>query len=201
MSAATDETVDVNTEIEQDADDTPANLSDAGKAAIQKERDARRAAAKEARELKAENDALKAAQAEAAAAKAAADEAEAERKGEFERLATERAESLKTVTGERDGLKAQLDTLIASLKPGIDASFKELPEEVAELYTGDADDVLGKQAFMATHKKLIDRFAADKTKKDGAFRNVPKTPKPNGTGLNADADKARQAQSRTVSTI
>ena len=195
MSAATDETVDVNAEIEQDAEETPANLSDAGKAAIAKERDARKLAAKEARELKAELDALKTKQAEADAEKAKADEAEAERKGEFERLATERAEAIKTVTGERDGLKAQLDTLIASLKPGVDASFRELPEEVAELYAGEADDTLAKQAFMASHQKLIDKLTAAKDDKNEAFKRFPRTPQPNGNGNPTDQamDQARRS--------
>ena len=170
-------------------------LGDAGKAALADERKAKRDAITALRTAQAELDALKAKQAESDAAKAKADEAEAIKRGEFEALATSRAETITTLTGERDGYKSQLDTLIAAIKPGIDAAWKDLPEEVAELFTGDAEDTLAKQAFMASHKKLIDRLTAAKDEKNEAFKRFPRTPQPNGNGDPTDAamDQARRS--------
>ncbi len=182
MSAATEnETIDP--EIEQDdADDVTATLSDAGKAAIKAERDARKQAAKEARELRIELDALKADKADADAEKAAADEAEAIKRGEFEKLAGERAETIKTLTGERDGYKTQLDTLIAAIKPDVDAAWQDVPDELKSFYSGADDDVLAKRAFLAKSKPALDKLAAQQEAQNQAFRGYPKTPKPNGTG-------------------
>ena len=187
---------------EQDEEgDLPADLGDKGKAALADERKAKRDAQKALKAAQAELDAMKADKAAADEAKRAADEKAAEEQGQYKTLAETRATELAAAKAANTETQAKLDALIASLKPGIDAAWKELPEEVEELFTGDAEDVLAKQAFMAAHKKLIDRFAAEKNDKDEAYRRVPKTPQPNGNGLTADGDKARRAQGRTVSTI
>jgi hypothetical protein len=191
MSAATDETVNVNVDIESDEQELPANLNDAGKAAIAKERDARKQAAKEARELKAELDALKADKAAADEAKRLADEKAAEEQGQFKELAEQRANDLAAANAEKQTAQEKLDTLIASIKPDVDEAWKALPEEVSELFTGDANDVLSKKAFMASHKKLIDRLADDKQKTDQRYTGIPKTPRPNG-GVPIDAAMDQQ---------
>jgi hypothetical protein len=191
MSAATDETVNVNVDIESDEQELPANLNDAGKAAIAKERDARKQAAKEARELKAELDALKADKAAADEAKRLADEKAAEEQGQFKELAEQRANDLAAANAAKQTAQEKLDTLIASIKPDVDDAWKALPEEVSEIYTGAADDVLGKKQFMTTHKKLIDKLTATKEEQNDQFRRVPKTPRPNG-GVPIDAAMDQQ---------
>jgi F0F1-type ATP synthase membrane subunit b/b' len=164
---------------ESEEQELPDNLNDAGKAALVKERDARKAAAKEAREAKAELETLRAQKAEADAAKLKAEEADAIKRGEFEKLATARAEEITKLTGDRDATKAQLASLIESIKPEVDTAWKALPEEVAELFDGDASDVLAKKSFMASHKKLIDKLTATKEEENDRFRRVPNTPRPN----------------------
>jgi hypothetical protein len=191
MSATTDETVNVNVDIESDEQELPANLNDAGKAAIAKERDARKQAAKEARELKAELDALKADKAAADEAKRLADEKAAEEQGQFKELAEQRANDLAAANAAKQTAQEKLDTLIASIKPDVESQWKALPEEVAELFDGDAADVLSKKQFMATHKKLIDKLTATKEEQNDQFRRVPKTPRPNG-GVPIDAAMDQQ---------
>jgi len=175
--------------------DLPADLGDKGKAALADERKAKRDAQKALKAAQAENEALKAKQAETDAAKAAADEAEAIKRGEFEALATSRAETITTLTGERDGLKAQLDTLIAAIKPDVDAAWQAVPDEIKGFYDGADDDTLAKRAFLAKSKPAIDRLTAANDKKNEAFKRFPRTPQPNGNGDPTDAamDQARRS--------
>lgn len=114
-----------------------------------------------------------------AARKAAADEAERNRQieaGEFDKVR-------QSLEAERDQFRTraeQLDSLIAAIKPDVDAQWAALPEEVTELYDGDGEDVLAKRTHIAKHKKLIDRL----TEKQDAARSAAghgRTPVPNGT--------------------
>lgn len=193
---ATDETTET-------AEETmPDGLTDGGKAALKAERDARKQAAKEAREAKAELERLRAEKAEADRIKAEQDEAEAVKRGEFEKLATERAETIKVVTGERDSLKATLDSLITAIKPEIEAAWNDVPEEIRAFYDGGDDDVLAKRAFLAKSKPAIDRLNAEQEKKNAALKGFPKTPQPDHRDMKpADDEAARKRQARTVSTI
>lgn len=196
------ENENINPQAEEDRDDAPpTGLDEGAKAVFAKEREARKQAAREARELKAELDALKAAKAADDAAKAAADEEAAIKRGEFEQIANERGATITTLTGERDGYKAQLDTLIAAIKPDVDAAWKAVPDEIKSFYDGADDDVLAKRAFLAKSKPAIDKLTAQQDEKNEAFKRFPRTPQPNGNGRTADDDKARKAQGRTVSTI
>lgn len=174
-------------------DKDPDGLSEAGKAALQKERDARKQAAKEAREAKAELDRLRAEKAEADAAKAKAEEDEAKRKGEFEQLANKRAEDLAAAIAERDAERAEKAALIEALKPEIDEQWKGLPAEVTELYEGADDDVLAKRAHIARTRKLIEKLAENTDQKRQAA-GFGRTPNPNGTGttLEQGIEKGRR---------
>lgn len=160
-------------------DPIPETMDTAAKAALTKEREARKQAAKEARDAKAALATLQAEKDAADAAKAQAEAEDAKKKGEWEKLATDRETQLNATTGERDTLKQQLDTLIAAIKPDVDAQWKALPEEVTELYEGDGDDVLAKRAHITKHRKLIDRLSTqqDQAKQAASFG---RTPNPNG---------------------
>lgn len=173
---------DADAKAKAEADELAASgiTTDAGKEALRKEREARRNAE---RAEKAANDraaALEAKQAEADKAKAAAEEADAIKRGEFEQLANTRAEEVKAVTGERDGYKTQLDSLIAAIKPDVEKQWTSAPESVTKLYKGDANDVLGKREFLTDHAELITELTAQQEQKNEALRKYPITPRPNG---------------------
>lgn len=92
------------------------------------------------------------------------------------------------IEGERDtavtkltDAETKLNTLITAIKPDVDAQWAALPEEVTELFTGEADDVIGKRAFMSTHKKLITALAGKAEESKNKFR-TGKVPIPNGKG-------------------
>lgn len=161
------------------------HLSEAGKAALKAERDARKAAAKEAADLKARLSEIEAKQAEADAAKAKAEEEEAKRKGEFEQLANKRAEDLAAAIAERDAERAEKAALIEALKPEIDEQWNALPAEVTELYEGADDDVLAKRAHIARTRKLTEKLITQTDEKRQAA-SFGRTPKPNGTVTNLE---------------
>lgn len=174
--------------------DEEKHLSDAGKAALKAERDARKAAAKEAAEAKAELETLRKEKAEADAAKAKAEEEEATRKGEFEQLATKRAEEIQAVTGERDTLKIRLDTALALISASLDQDWKAAPDQVTKLYRGDDTDVLAKRQFLTEHADIIAALS-DKQQDRKQAAGFGRTPNPNGDGRKViDAD-ARKEQS------
>lgn len=113
-------------------------LGDAGKAALQREREAREASDKEVKRLKKIVD-----DAEAAARKREADEAKA--KGDFEALA-------KTAQEERDALKAELaERDKRDLRARV-AKANKLPEEIAPTLQGDDE------AAMNEHAKLLAKY-------------------------------------------
>ena len=203
MATETETTItatDVTTEPDHD-DVMPDGLNDGGKAALKAERDARKKAAREASEAKAELDKLRAEKDEADRIKAEQDEAEAVKRGEFEKLATERADTIKTVSGERDDLKAQLDSLVAAIKPDVDAAWQALPDVVQELYEGGADDVLARKAFLASPR--IIKLLASLTEKADERRNAhrtPLTPQPNPNAKTFDEAAAKRQQA-SVSSI
>lgn len=177
----------------------PDGLTEGGKAALKAEREARKQAAKEARELKERLAAMEAKQAEADAAKAKAEEAEAIRRGEFEKLATERAETITAITGERDGLKAKLDQALTLLASTVETEWNDAPEAVRKLYKGEPTDPLAKKAFLADHAELIAELTATAEARRNQHR-TPQTPVPNPKALTVDDAKARREQA-TISSI
>jgi len=189
---------------EPDPDEViPEGLNDGGKAALTAEREARKKAAKEARELKERLTALEAEKAESDRIKAEQDEADAVKRGEFEKLATERAETIKTVSGERDSLKTRLDQALTLLASSVDERWKDVPAEVAELYEGDANDPLAKTAFIERNAKVIAKIKGEQDATQDRFRQASRTrtPPPDTTGKTAEAEEARRRQAKEVSTF
>lgn len=174
--------------------DEEKHLSDAGKAALKAERDARKAAAKEAADLKARLADLEAKQSEADAAKAKAEEAEAIKRGEFEQLVVKRTEELQGVTGERDTLKQRLDTALSLISASLDQDWKAAPDQVTKLYRGDAADVLAKRQFLTDHADIIAALT-DKQDDRKQAAGFGRTPTPNGDGKKIPDADARKEQS------
>lgn len=174
---------DADAKAKADADET-AKLGDAGKKALDAERDARSAADKRAKEAEKELAALRKKAEEDEAAKAKEAEAEAARKGEFEKLATDRATTIATVTAERDDFKTRYENAVAQIKPGVDTKWATLPAEVSKLYRGAEDDPIAKSAFIAESEPLIQALAGrGATGPSGPA--WPNTPRPNGATLTA----------------
>lgn len=159
-------------------------LGEKGEAALKAERDARKAAEKRARDAQKELDDLK-------AAKVKADEEEQAEQGRWKELAEKREASLTETTTERDSLKAERDEYKALLTADVDASWKDLPEEVREAYDGEDDDVLAKKRHMARMAKVIQKLTAE----SGTPGNGP-NPKPAGAGVDTEADKRARAAMR-----
>lgn len=142
------------------------DLTDKGKAALQRERDARKAAEKSLTDLQAQVADLAKfkTDTETAAAAAAADKAKAE--GQYEQVA-------KDAETARDAAKADLATaqqgikdLQEAISTGLDDAFKALPEKVQKLWKGADDDVLGKFKFV--HDPDYAAIVADLTHVDPA---------------------------------
>mgnify|MGYP001289128181 FL=1 len=105
-------------------------LGEAGKEALKKEREARKALERELAEIRKQI-------AESEAAKAKAAEEEAARRGEFEKLATERQARLEKLEEERTALAQERDALAAKLaayeereKARIERGLKDLPDDL-----------------------------------------------------------------------
>lgn len=126
-------------------------LGDAGKAALQKERDAREAAEKEAKRLKKIVD-------DAEAAKKKADDEAAAKNGEFEKLATDRRARI----AELEQQLAERDA--SALRAKVAAKHK-LPDELAELLRGESESDL--ETHAKTLAKLVKPPVAADTEAGG----------------------------------
>jgi flagellar biosynthesis GTPase FlhF len=105
-------------------------LGDAGKEALRKEREARRALERELAEIRKQI-------ADTEAAKAKAAEEEAARRGEFEKLATERQAKLEKLEAERAALAQEREALAAKIaayeereRARIERGLKDLPDDL-----------------------------------------------------------------------
>lgn len=144
---------------QQDTDDST-ELQAAGKAALEREREARREADKRAKAAEKRLNDL-----EAAAQKAADDKAAEE--GKFKELAERREADLTTVSGERDSLKAELDTLrgyVSSDIAGITKQVKDLKDDPAAktllgFHPGDEATVTQLLAWAAVAKQTLPEIA------------------------------------------
>ena len=132
-----------------DTKQTDEPLGDAGKAALQREREAREAAEKETKRLKRLVD-------DAEAANARAAEAEAVKRGEFEQLATDRQARIVELEAEiakRD--RQSLRDKVAA-KHGLVEKYAEL----ADLITGETEEEMtAKAKTLAAH--ILPKKAAD----------------------------------------
>lgn len=106
---------------------------------------------------------------EAAAREKAEDEAKRQREIDEQAKRGEFDEARKTIEGERDAarterdqFKARAERAEAILKPQVEAAWSNLPAEVAEMFDGEADDLLAKADFINKTKALVDRIAGQK---------------------------------------
>ncbi|HQY29981.1 MAG TPA: hypothetical protein PK691_01780 [Thermomicrobiales bacterium] len=167
-------------------------LGEAGRKALEAERKARSDAEKKAAALQKQID-------DAAAAKAKADADEAERKGEFEKLATDRAKvietknaELMTATQERDALQARLDAMEQAVIADMDAWIKDhkdaIPSYLTALNPGATASLAERQRWF----KAAQGAVAEATQNPVG---VPKTPQPAGSN-DQDDEAARKAASQ-----
>lgn len=146
-------------------DPAEAELGEKGKVALQRERDARKAAEKEAADTKAALADLQKFKDDTEAAATAAAAQRARDQGQFEQVA-------KDAEIARDAAKADLATaqdtikqLTEAISTGLPESFEAIPEVVRNTYTGGDDNVLAKFQFVhnpatAALVKAVDPKAA-----------------------------------------
>lgn len=145
-------------------DDTP--LGDAGKAALDAEREARRLADKRAKDAE-----KKLADLEDARVKAEDDKAKEQ--GEWKTLAEKREADLTTTTAERDDLLIRVETLEALANNRLTAILKDIPKDIAELGP-DTETPIEKRLAWAEK-------AAKATNATGTTPGNGPNPKPAGT--------------------
>lgn len=177
--------------------DDPA-LGDAGKKALDAEREARRKAESDAKQAKDQLETLMREKAETDAAKAAAEEEEARKRGEFEQIAQKRQGELETVKLELEALKADFAKASELLESVI-------TERVAALEATESTDLIAAFPREATALEKIawlddPRTKAAVTRAEEAKKvlgangkpKVPGTPDPSSGARSAtDAEKAR----------
>lgn len=154
-------------------------VGDKGKEAIRREREAR---AEQERRAKAAEDELakyrKAAE-ESEAAKKKAEEEEAIKRGEFEKLANERATLIEGLTGERDGYKTKVERYAELATKQVEERKKALPAEALEDFPKDGDP-LDQLAWIEARSELVAKLVPQ----TGNGPKLPITPQPNNRGGN-----------------
>lgn len=100
---------------------------------------------------------------------------------------------------ERDAIQARFDTVIAQLKPGVDADWAAFPAELKAAYQGADDDVVAKSEYLRLMKPAWDGLKGQSP----TGPRLPMTPRPNGgTGAsgptNQDEERERAARSRRI---
>jgi hypothetical protein len=162
-------------------------LGDAGKEALRKEREARKAAEKERDELKRLQD-------EAAAAKAKAEEEQATKNGEFERLATERQAKLDKAKTDFDALKADRDDLAAKVqqyeardKKAITDGLVDLPDDLRQFDPGQDAPLAQRMDWFTKAQAIAAKRTTDPQRGNG------RSPEP-ANGRDAKADETARNQ-------
>lgn len=162
----------------------PDDLGEAGKAALDAERIARRDADKRAKDAEAKLAAYEADKAKAA-------EEEAKRQGEWQKLAEEREASLTEATTERDSLKATNEALTAYFDGHYTAALKDLPDVIRAFAPADDAPFAAKAEWLTKAQAEAAKIAKDEAKPG----NGP-NPKPAGPGVDAEAEKRAKAAMR-----
>lgn len=146
------------------ADPDLEGLGDKGKATLERIRGERDAEKQRAKTLQDERDALK--KKVDAAEKREADEQEeaAKKKGEFEQLAEKRGTELATAKQTIEELTAQVERMRAAIDASIEADWKALPKEVADLFSGAEDDTIAKMEWLPKAKAAA---GLDKERRQG----------------------------------
>ncbi len=138
-------------------------LGEAGKAALDAERTARRTAEKRVKDLETAEQARTDAQRKA-------DEAAAAKAGEWETLASKRERERDEATTEATTLRTEVDQLRAAMAGGLKDGWKALPDrlrKIGERLHGE-DDVLGRWGFL--HDPETVALARELTEKTPAAR-------------------------------
>lgn len=162
MSDETNETLDDQREADdQETTTEPDDLGDKGKAALQRERDARKAAEKERADLQKRIDAIEQQQRDA-------DDAKAKEKGEWEKVAKQREEELAEV-------RSQLAARDLKDRKAAIAKQHGIPEEAIGRLNGSTDEEIEEDA-KALAKILKPREAPET---DAGERTPPGNKKPN----------------------
>lgn len=173
-----------------DPDPDPDDLGDKGKAALKIERDARKAAQKAAKEAQDKLDAIEASQREA-------DDTAAAEQGKWKELAEKRETDVNSLTGERDGLKAERDALAEYVKADVaaitkavkDAKDNPAAKALLDFYPGDDADPTALLAWAAKAKPRLGEL--DKV----TVRGSGQDPKPGGKNID-EKQAAQQASGR-----
>jgi len=164
-------------------DDAP--LGDAGKKALDAERDARKAAEKEARDAKA-----RLAQIEADAQKAK--DAEAAEQGKWKELAEKRDADLAEATSKLTATTTELDTLRTYVTDDIVAAVKVLPKALVAFDPGEDAPIAQRLAWLTKAKAAAAELDKQTPRGNGG------DPKPGGNPK-IDADKAVANARRRIS--
>ena len=186
----------------------PPDLGEAGKKALSAERAARKAAEEAAKKTAEELAAMRAAQAEAEAAKAAEEEEAAKKRGEFEKIAENRAQEITNLKTELVQVKADLakaDELLASVVAERAKALEELGDaDLLAAYPKDAS-TLERIAWLDDPRTKAALTRAEEAKKvtdaQGKPR-VPGTPNPadrNTPRTQADRERSMRRAARSYS--
>lgn len=124
------------------------------------------------------------------------DAADAEARGEFEKVKGTMQQSIDSLTGERDALKAQVDSYVALVAPIVAdrlAALKAADAEVARGFPADADPLAQLAWLDDPRTKALLAKQAERADALSSWRN---TPKPNGDPTGQNDEQARRAMSR-----
>jgi len=155
--------------VEREADEAKPDpdldaLGDKGKAALDRIRGERDAEKQRAKTLQEERDALQKKVDAAAKREADAQEEDAKKKGEFEQLAEKRGADLAAAKQTIESLEAQVERMKKAIDSSIEADWKALPKEVADLFNGAEDDTIAKMEWLPKAKAAA---GLDKERKQG----------------------------------
>lgn len=148
------------------------DLGDKGKAAIDKERQARKDAEKRAKDAEARL-------AELDAAQAKKDEDEAKARGEFEKLANDRLTKLETLQTEHKTLAEERDALLAKVQAFEDRDrktiadgVKDLPADLREFDPGDDAPLAQRMTWFEKARAIAAKRVTDPQKGNGRSPDV-----------------------------
>lgn len=168
---------------DRDDDGADEQLGEAGKRALERERAARKAAERAARDAQAEMQRMRDEQRKR-------EEAEAAEQGRFRELAERREAELAQAQDQLTAVQQERDALLDIVRADVESHWDQLPDEVREAYDGADDDVLSKRRHMHRMAKVIQRLTTADESRPGNGPN----PRPADTtkrDLEAAANRAR----------
>jgi len=169
------------------------DLGDAGQKALRDQRDRRKAerdrrvqAEAQAADLQKQLDAAAREKAQRDADAASQAERDREAKGEFEQLARDRERERDQIKADMQALQERFDALNTAAQAIVKTDFEALPEEIREVYPGEADDPVAMLAFIPKGKKIAERMAGGTQNNSQEIDGAKPNPKANGAAV-ADA--------------